>query len=88
MAALSSKLRDAEDGQLRFWCPGCKRFHGVYVAQRPDGKPHPQWGYNGTPERPTFTPSILVKGSELTEKGRADLDAWREAGCPERSDFP
>jgi hypothetical protein len=60
MAELSKKLHRAEDGQLRFWCPGCKTLHGIYVAPRPDGKLHPQWGYNGNPDSPTFTPSILV----------------------------
>jgi hypothetical protein len=47
-------------GAIAFWCPGCKTLHAIHVAPRPDGRLGPQWGYNDNPERPTFTPSILV----------------------------
>ena len=53
---LSSKLRAADGGRLMFWCPGCREPHMVRVQ---DGT-GPGWGYNGDPERPTFTPSVLV----------------------------
>lgn len=53
---LSSKLRSAEGGHLLFWCPGCDGAHMIRVKQG-EG---PGWGYNGDPERPTFTPSVLV----------------------------
>ncbi|RVK96164.1 ammonia monooxygenase [Sinorhizobium meliloti] len=59
MAALSKKLRSVEGGRLMFWCPGCDGAHQVGVG---DG-PGPRWGYNGNPDAPTFTPSILVEGS-------------------------
>lgn len=35
-----------------FWCPGCDHIHG----------PNHTWEYNGDPERPTFSPSVLVTG--------------------------
>lgn len=57
MGALSPILRNADDGKLLFWCPGCDGAHGVSVGEGPG----PRWGYNGNPEAPTFTPSILVK---------------------------
>ena len=57
MSALSAKLRQASDGMLLFWCPGCDGAHGVHVGEGPG----PRWGYNGDAERPTFTPSILVR---------------------------
>lgn len=41
-----------------FWCPGCDGAHQVGVGEA-DG---PRWGYNGDPEKPTFTPSIHVSG--------------------------
>lgn len=40
-----------------FECPGCKCSHGVWV------KPWngPVWGFNGSVDLPTFSPSILVR---------------------------
>lgn len=57
MSALSSKLRSAEGGRLLFRCPGCKETHQVSVGEGSG----PRWGYNGNPDAPTFTPSILVR---------------------------
>ncbi len=56
MGALSPILRSVEGDRLMFWCPGCDCAHMVRVG---DG-PSPRWSYNGNPDRPTFTPSILV----------------------------
>lgn len=36
-----------------FECPGCKSAHRVVIEG-----PEP-WGWNGSEERPTFTPSVL-----------------------------
>lgn len=54
MGALSSKLRSIEGDRIGFFCPGCEEMHVVVV------KGDRAWGYNGDPERPTFSPSILV----------------------------
>jgi hypothetical protein len=54
MAALGKKLRTQAGQHLAFWCPGCKTAHSISVA--PGG-----WGYNGNAEKPTFTPSVLVR---------------------------
>ncbi|MCW2239237.1 DUF6527 family protein [Azospirillum canadense] len=61
MAELSKILRSVEGGGLMFWCPGCDGAHMVRVG---DG-PGPRWGYNGNPDAPTFTPSILVNAGRL-----------------------
>lgn len=53
MGALG-KLRTVEGEQLAFWCPGCKTAHAVTVGQG-------GWGWNGSGESPTFTPSVLVQ---------------------------
>lgn len=53
---LSSKLRAVEGGGLMFWCPGCDGAHMVRVGEGSG----PRWGYNGNPDAPTFTPSVLV----------------------------
>lgn len=57
MGALSKILRSVEGGGLMFWCPGCDGAHMVRVGEGSG----PRWGYNGNPERPTFSPSILVR---------------------------
>lgn len=70
MAALSKIIRSLEGGGLAFHCPGCNSTHMVRVG---DG-PGPRWGWNGDAERPTFTPSILVRGVvPLTDDQHADV---------------
>jgi hypothetical protein len=58
MSALGAKLRRMQGGLVAFWCPGCDGAHQVGVG---DG-PGPRWGFNGDGDKPTFTPSILVRG--------------------------
>ena len=43
-----------------FWCPGCKMGHAVYV-DRPSAVNGARWTFNGDMEKPTFTPSLLVR---------------------------
>ena len=40
-------------------CPGCKSVHQLAVG----GKCRYKWGWNGSLEKPTFTPSLLVNPS-------------------------
>ena len=35
-----------------FWCPGCEEAHQFEV---------PRWGFNGDFERPSFSPSLLLR---------------------------
>lgn len=60
MTALSPVLRSVEGDRLTFWCPGCDEAHVISVAPG-------RWGYNGNPEKPTFTPSILVQSGHFEE---------------------
>lgn len=47
-------LATAADGErVIFRCPGCQDNHQISVGT---------WTFNGDLERPTFTPSLLVKG--------------------------
>jgi hypothetical protein len=50
-----AKIRMMSDQQYAFHCPGCKCSHGVPV-EGPRA-----WGWNGSVDAPTFTPSILVQ---------------------------
>lgn len=84
MGALSMILRDSTDNGLLFWCPGC---NGAHRVQHGEG-PRPRWGWNGSINKPTFTPSILVTGTDFTEKGKADFEAWHAAGFPDRNGVP
>ncbi len=56
-------LRTAEGGRLVFRCPGCEDIHCVQVGAGPG----PRWGFNGDFDRPTFTPSILVRWNEPSD---------------------
>ena len=58
---MKAKLRHCKDGNAEYdllwiWCPGCDEHHAVKV-NTPEG-----WGWNGSEESPTITPSILVRG--------------------------
>lgn len=55
------KAHKAVCGLIMFQCPGCKCCHGPRVDSS-DGRSGPIWGWNGSLDAPTFTPSILVKG--------------------------
>lgn len=78
MGALSQVLRSAEGGRLTFWCPGCDHSHTIQTGEGPG----PRWGWNGDAARPVFSPSVLVRGRDFTEKGEADYEAWCAAGSP------
>lgn len=70
MAALSKILRSVAGDRLMFWCPGCDGAHAVHIGSGPG----PKWTYNGDPDKPTFTPSILVRGTKpITEEERAAI---------------
>lgn len=61
MAALGKKLRTAEGDRIRFHCPGCNDFHDIRVT----GNPNECWTFNGNAEKPTFTPSVLVRSGHF-----------------------
>ena len=81
MGALSKKLRNwcnPENGDegLSYWCQGCDSWHSIKT------KGAGSWGWNGNVDRPTSTPSVLLQGKRMTEKGRAEHQAWVAAGMP------
>jgi len=55
-------LRTGEGGVLMFRCPGCNEVHQIQTG---DG-PGPRWGFNGDFDRPTFSPSVLVRGHQVS----------------------
>lgn len=58
------------DTLLSFHCPGCKTQHHIQHGAE-DG---PNWGWNQSSDKPTFTPSVLV-----TYPG---LDAGKDGAPP------
>lgn len=67
MSAFGSKLRRLEGGLVYFHCPACKTGHQVGVE--PPAKLI--WSFNGDGDRPTFTPSVLVRGTQrITDEDR------------------
>ena len=59
-------LRRVTPNMLSFWCPGCNDRHSVTIAPG-EGC----WGWNGDLNKPSFTPSILVRTGHHVD-GRAD----------------
>jgi hypothetical protein len=51
-----SKLRTVINQDVIFFCPGCENTHSVNVIR----DTRPRWTFNGSAEKPTFSPSILV----------------------------
>lgn len=77
---LSPTLRRVNGWILGFYCPGCKRRHHIHDAPAPGNPASPVWQWNGSVDRPTFTPSLLIRGAEFTPAGLAAYEAWCEAG--------
>lgn len=65
MSALGSKLRCLGDGVVAFHCPACRTGHLVTVERDPHLPGGPCWGWNGSGDAPTFTPSILLRGTQV-----------------------
>lgn len=72
-----ARLRPESDGvtYLQFRCPGCRSGGGMHGGERqghivPVDGPR-AWGFNGSTERPTLTPSVLVRqrwGNETQDR--------------------
>lgn len=70
MSDVIEKISAAGGGphSVCFRCPGCAQagegaeYHNIRVEGWTDGNGH-CWSWNGSMERPTFTPSILVQAT-------------------------
>jgi Family of unknown function (DUF6527) len=54
------RLERSGTGALAFHCPGCKCHHEVYVRPTANLVTGASWEWNGSMEKPTFTPSLMV----------------------------
>lgn len=73
-------VKRVEGGMLRFWCPGCDESHMVRVEGQKPG-----WAWNGSSDKPTFSPSILVRGviKDLTDDQHRRIMAGEKINLPE-----
>lgn len=77
MAVIEEIVGDGvEPGHYWFKCQGCGQRHTVQTKTGSLGTP---WGFNGNVDRPTFTPSVLVRwGKHADPKWQAPdgQDHW------------
>jgi hypothetical protein len=85
--AVKKILRTIENQpwKVMFLCPGCGQCHYVNIAP-PADKNGPVWGFNGDYAKPTFFPSVLVRGTKrLTD---AQIEEYKKTGVwPTPVDF-
>ena len=65
---MKAKLRPCTDSRgdysmVWLWCPGCDEHHAMPVS-KPSNGDGPMWTFNGDEEKPTLSPSILVRGTK------------------------
>lgn len=81
MTKIKYVVSDGKFAGVRFDCPGCKSSHVIPVTPTPEGyeksdwmanKHH--WGWNGSKDLPTFTPSILTKTGHYIDGN--DKECW------------
>jgi len=46
-----------------FFCPGCKCGHGIWTTKK--NSLDAIWTFDGNMEKPTFTPSLLIRGWQV-----------------------
>lgn len=71
---LSPILAEVSPGYVAFGCPGCMETHVIPVST--DHHPGRSWGWNGDALKPTFTPSIHVKGLQTEREGWEWTGEW------------
>lgn len=58
-----------------FFCPGCQEHHGVWT-EKSNELTGAKWHWNGSLDKPTFSPSILVRGTvPITDEQRTRIMA-------------
>ena len=69
---MANRLERLNENMVSFDCPACGFGHAIGVG---DGA-GPRWGWNGSFEAPTLTPSVLLKGVQpITDEEHAILMA-------------
>lgn len=75
MTKLFPLVQDDDTKRVMFWCLGCDMAHPINVT----GEPGPSWSFNGSFEKPTFQPSVLVRFDRWTPPVTTENHAkWRD----------
>jgi hypothetical protein len=76
MDQISRFLRSVEGDRLGYWCQGCEQMHHVRIGSGEGVR----WGYNGNPDKPTFTPSVLYQQDMWVPPVTLEnIEQWRAA---------
>lgn len=80
------KLRPAQEhhgpGVFHYYCPGCKCEHSVFT-QNPNSL-GAKWSWNGDMEKPTFTPSLLMRWTSGDPPVTSEnYDQWKANPWPQ-----
>lgn len=59
-----------KDYLIRIKCPGCECDHVLEIRENQ----HPHWTFNNNFEKPTFTPSLVVKTGKFVDPTFEDSD--------------
>jgi hypothetical protein len=80
LSVLTPKLHVRDFGTHKryyFWCPACKGAHSVAC----DSPTRPNWSYNGLPDAPSFTPSVLINAPATDYRCHFFVTAGKIAYC-------
>lgn len=61
-----------DDELVSFRCPGCDTTHSINV----DSSERPRWTWNGSADKPTFTPSVLVRSGHHLPGHKPGWPCW------------
>lgn len=84
MSIIKGKLRIMSERQVAFHCPGCDGLHVLTI----DPTARPCWSYNGLPDAPTFSPSVLVRTGHYIDGHKAGQDCWCSMAAKAPDDPP
>ena len=70
MIQLSPILREIASNQLAFMCPGCKQSHSINYGGSNT------WQWNGNADKPTITPSVLVRSGHYVPSHKLGESCW------------
>ena len=62
------KLKEIREGEFWFECPGCKMLHAIHTIHPNTMKA--MWSFNGDLDKPTFSPSLLVRYPQFEKPDR------------------
>lgn len=75
MPAEVTRIARGNDGDvfLMFWCPGCEKYHGPRIESTLGRS---VWAWNGDRERPTLSPSVLVRSGHHVPEHMPGSPCW------------